>query len=778
MGEGRACTVIYRFGPFTLEPHSGELKKFGSTIRVPLQHARILALLLERAGEVVTREEFRQRIWAGNVFVDFDHGLRKAINRLREVLGDSIAEPKFIETLPRVGYRFIAPVSVVAELAAPSCEEKVLPTIARPSTGWRKSLMFASLVTILTAVPMILVFTTKTARPLGFKSGDWVLIAAFENKTGEKLLDGTVEYALQRELEQSRIINVAPRARVNDALALMRRKADAALDEDTARQVAIRDGGIRAVLAGRVERFDDRYIVTVRMVDPVSGKTAAVFGKEGRQDQVVDTVRSMADAVRSDLGETPSVGSGHLERATTTSLAALRAFSAGMDAINNNRWSEGTALFEEATREDPEFAYAHIFAAHCYSNVASQDRAAPHYEAAFRLAAGVSERERLFILGSYHMRYKPDIPRAQQEYEALVNLYPDESWGANNLVAIYGLTKDDHGRTRALERATTARPNLVYPLAELLIVYRYVYPDPVKAARVREALLRLRAKGVEGNWFEFDLNDELPDAWRAGDMAKVERGLLQFESRTLGEGDLFQVAKADLLLGRLKAAERACQAISEFHWLRDGCLARVALEREDRAAARRSLAGMLAALPTLGSTDSGSIEGMMAARAGFLGEAEQYRRILSRVGAFYGVDGAILLARGRPSDAVERFHRAHGPRGQVQLRRTGFYLVRDMLASALARQGGVDEAIAVLEELDPTAVQLMEVYPWLHCRWQLAQLLRKRDRKDEARKVENELLHYLSKADDDHPLLVKLRAQAVADQRLSNAALAANVHPR
>ena len=92
---------------------TGELRKHGSKIRLQEQPFQVLALLLERPGETVTRDELRSRLWTADTFVDFDHGLNKAINKIRETLGDSATSPRFVETVARRGYRFIADVAVV-----------------------------------------------------------------------------------------------------------------------------------------------------------------------------------------------------------------------------------------------------------------------------------------------------------------------------------------------------------------------------------------------------------------------------------------------------------------------------------------------------------------------------------------------------------------------------------------------------------------------------------------------------------------------------------------
>src|SRR5271169_917789 len=110
---------LLRFDNFELDIRTGELRKQGVRLRLQGQPLQILAALLQRAGDVVTLEELRSLIWTTDTFVDFDHSLHNAIARLREVLGDSAERPRYIETLPRRGYRFIAPVDA-RDLPAPS----------------------------------------------------------------------------------------------------------------------------------------------------------------------------------------------------------------------------------------------------------------------------------------------------------------------------------------------------------------------------------------------------------------------------------------------------------------------------------------------------------------------------------------------------------------------------------------------------------------------------------------------------------------------------------
>src|SRR5450631_4378898 len=104
------------FGLFELDLSAGELRRSGTKLRLQGQPFQVLALLLERAGEVVTREELQQQLWPSDTFVDFDHSLNTAINKVREALGDSASSPRYVETLARRGYRFIAPVQACAQL--------------------------------------------------------------------------------------------------------------------------------------------------------------------------------------------------------------------------------------------------------------------------------------------------------------------------------------------------------------------------------------------------------------------------------------------------------------------------------------------------------------------------------------------------------------------------------------------------------------------------------------------------------------------------------------
>jgi len=113
---------LLRFGVFEVDLAAGELRKNGARIRLQEQPFQVLAALLQNAGQVVTRDELRERIWPADTFVDFDHSLNTAVNKIRESLGDSASSPRFVETLARRGYRFIAPVDRIAAAATTSAQ--------------------------------------------------------------------------------------------------------------------------------------------------------------------------------------------------------------------------------------------------------------------------------------------------------------------------------------------------------------------------------------------------------------------------------------------------------------------------------------------------------------------------------------------------------------------------------------------------------------------------------------------------------------------------------
>src|ERR1700756_3699991 len=125
-----------RFAHFEVDFRAGELRKHGRRIRLQDQPLRVLAMLVERPGEVVTRDELRLQLWPADTFVDFDHGLNSAVARLRESLNDSAEQPRYVETVPRRGYRFIGAIEGPELISEASTAAAPLPQEEMPNRGW------------------------------------------------------------------------------------------------------------------------------------------------------------------------------------------------------------------------------------------------------------------------------------------------------------------------------------------------------------------------------------------------------------------------------------------------------------------------------------------------------------------------------------------------------------------------------------------------------------------------------------------------------------------
>src|SRR5580692_2102490 len=153
MSETRFASAVVCFDVFEVDLRAGELRKEGRRIKLQEQPFRVLSYLLERAGDVVTREELREKLWSADTFVDFDHGLNSAVARLRDALRDSADKPRFIETVAKRGYRFVAPLEVAPPKgsAIPGLAPRVNQTLAG-NAGARTWMIGVPLLVLLGAV--------------------------------------------------------------------------------------------------------------------------------------------------------------------------------------------------------------------------------------------------------------------------------------------------------------------------------------------------------------------------------------------------------------------------------------------------------------------------------------------------------------------------------------------------------------------------------------------------------------------------------------------------
>ncbi len=242
-----------RFGVFELDLQTGELRRDGVRIRLQDQPFQILRLLLERGGEVVTREELRARLWPEE-FVDFDHGLNAAIRKLRTALDDSADNPRFVETLARRGYRFIAPVSTEPVRAA---------AVAPRSRRWEiAAAVVVVLVILATGATLVRRVTATSSQATALRSAQFAAVAVLpftnDDPRNEHLSDGLTEILIDR---LSRVSDLRVMARTS--VFRFKSKSDPI--------AAAHELGVPAIVVGNVRRGPDGYTIHVELVDVRDG---------------------------------------------------------------------------------------------------------------------------------------------------------------------------------------------------------------------------------------------------------------------------------------------------------------------------------------------------------------------------------------------------------------------------------------------------------------------------------------------------------------------------
>jgi tetratricopeptide (TPR) repeat protein len=304
--------------------------------------------------------------------------------------------------------------------------------------------------------------------PISFGEWDWVLITKFDNRTGESVLDGTVEYALERELSNSSFVKVVSHERINDALALMKLPPESEIDLSTGREISLRDGGIRILLGGRIEKLGNSYLISTDLINPDDGVTLASFSADATsQDQILGQIRTLSGEVRTALGESLQLieaSKEMLAKVTTPSLQALRLYSEAEELMRGPERMRAVAILEQALRMDPDFASAHVLLSYVLRDRNDHEGFREHLQRAVELADQAAERERLFILATYY-RYLEDRQREIETYELLVRLYPDHLWASGNLSNIYEIEGRFKEAKALRTRVAESRPNSVgwYP---------------------------------------------------------------------------------------------------------------------------------------------------------------------------------------------------------------------------------------------------------------------------------------------------------------------------
>jgi len=427
---------ITRFGPYELDLEKGVLRKYGIPIKIQGKPLAVLSVLIENAGEVVSRDQLRRELWPENTFVDFDKNLSTAVNKLRDALCDRAAQGQYIETAPRKGYRFRAAVEVVAaaEPEAPRSQPQVVIPSAPDEQRyrWRNRVVLAAAAVVLTAIALY--YLNRPRKPLSEK--DTVVLADFDNSTGDPVFDDTLKTALAVSLRQSPFINVLPDTPVAATLKLMGRAQGGKVTPPVARDVCLRTGS-KAYLAEAIGSLGSEYVLELKAVNCKSGATLAEEQvTAASKDKVVEALGKAAVRLRSQLGESLATVQRFdvpLEQATTSSLEALQAYSIAQKTARESGAARSLPFGQRAIELDPSFAMAYEAVGVHYFNLAEPARAAGYLTKAFQLRAHASEPERLRISAAYYSSVTGELDKAGRTYQEQISEYPRDIAAYNNL---------------------------------------------------------------------------------------------------------------------------------------------------------------------------------------------------------------------------------------------------------------------------------------------------------------------------------------------------------
>ena len=378
----------YRFGVFQLDTLTGELYKHGIRIKLQDQPCQVLTILLERVGEVVTREELRQRLWDHDTFVDFDHSLNISINKLRDALGDAAANPRFIETLPRKGYRFLAAVNVEevsdnrvaapASIISPPTPEMPSPSSTGnsseqiPSRKWSPLWLGIAILTLAVVAIGSWLWWKQAAASKGATSGRVMLaVLPFEDLTGNKGNDFFVAglhdelIAQLGRLYPSRLGVIARTSAVQYA------GAHKSIDQ-IGRELHVDyvlDGTIRSVngkfrITAELIQVSDQTHLWVETYEPGMGDILMLQEDVARRVSQVLSMEFLPDTIQK------------MEQNTTENAEAHEAYLRGRflwSQETDQSLNEAVKEFQKAVSLDPKYALAYVGLADTYNVLGGMD---------------------------------------------------------------------------------------------------------------------------------------------------------------------------------------------------------------------------------------------------------------------------------------------------------------------------------------------------------------------------------------------------------------------
>ncbi len=416
------------FGPFEVDPYTGELFKYGVPVRLPGQPFQILIALLDNPGELITREQLRDKIWSDGRNVDFEHSLNVAVNRLRRTLSDSADEPRYVETVPGRGYRFIGSLEGGAPRlqAAPAA-----PPLVSPEAGDRSHLIWwvaSGALGLLLALILSGAFLRPSRKP-SFGEKGTLVVAGFRNTTGDPVFDATLQQGLIVQLQQSPFLSLVAENRIRQTLQMMGRPASDGLTSDLAREVCERTGS-SAVVEGSIARLGSRYVLGLAAKSCRGDLLYVEQTQAARKENVLDALSKIATKFRQGAGESLAAIWQHdtpLAEATTPSLDALKAYSMARKLAFSDSFGTAVPFLQRAIELDPRFAMAHAFLGRTYADTGESMLSAESTRRAYELRDRTSEQEKFFISFSYDRQITGNLDNAQRTLELWERTYPREA---------------------------------------------------------------------------------------------------------------------------------------------------------------------------------------------------------------------------------------------------------------------------------------------------------------------------------------------------------------
>ncbi|MGH9498251.1 MAG: winged helix-turn-helix domain-containing protein [Terriglobales bacterium] len=433
--------TVLCFGGFELDIKNGILSSGGTNHRLVGQPLQLLQLLLEEPGQTVTRQQIQDRLWPDGTVVEFEHSVNAAVKRLREVLNDNADAPTFIETIPRRGYRFIAPVQNGIPPLLNGQGHSTLVRALEPAQSWYNRRFFiVGTVVLLIAVGAVATIRLVFAGPVLTES-DIILQANFVNATGDPVFDNSLDKALETKLTESPFLSVFPEASVRAAMGMMRHQPTERVTKALGIEICKRNG-LKAVVVPEIAAFGSSYLLTLDAIDARSEKSIARRQEQAEsKDKVIAALGKAAAGLRKQLGE--SLGSlekydAPLDLATTSSLEALEAYRAGQIQFRSGKTREAIPYFERAVELDPQFCSAYAMLGHSYFSIGDGQVARKNFAKAFSLKDGrVTHEENFQITAYYHSYVSGNVEKETAVLLLYQQAYPRSVIAANRLGIAY-----------------------------------------------------------------------------------------------------------------------------------------------------------------------------------------------------------------------------------------------------------------------------------------------------------------------------------------------------